>query len=123
MAGLLLLASAGITLHKHYCMGRLKNVAVFEKAESCMAMMGMEKDEDCPMDCCKDTSEEIKIDDLKKVSEQINLVPDLKVLAVVTYFLIDFDLVSRANHYTSYLNYKPPLIDQDIPVLVQSFLI
>ncbi len=122
MAGLLLTASLGITLHKHYCMGRLKHIAVFEKAESCMGMMGKES-EDCPMNCCKDTAELFKVDDLKKVSQSFNLTPDLKLLATTMFLLVDLDLMKHSDQVTANIHYKPPLPDRDIPVLIQSFLI
>lgn len=47
----------GVTMHKHYCMGRVKDVAYFEKSKHCAEMIGMEQ-EDCPMSCCKDTEQE-----------------------------------------------------------------
>lgn len=119
LALLLLLSTSGVTLHKHYCMGRLKNIAVFQEAESCIAKMGMER----AMDCCEDVKEELKVTDLNKVSFGFSLTPQLHLLAVIAYIFIDWDLFSNVNRHFPYVNYKPPLIDPDITVLVQSFLL
>ena len=104
-------------------MGRVKDVALFEKAHSCMEMAGLGDEEDCLPGCCKDTSEEFKVVDFQQASHEVDLSFDGKLLAVITYMMIDLDLVSSATNNTAYLNYKPPLIHKDIPVLVQSFLI
>ena len=120
MSGLLLMASAGVTLHKHYCMGRLQNVAVFNQSEACD---GMSEEMSRMMGCCHDTAEVLKIDDLKKVSEQIKIMPDLKLVVDLSFIAVDFDLPSVSELPTDYLHYKPPLIERNIPVLFQSFII
>ena len=119
LALLLLLSTSGVTLHKHYCMGRLKNIAVFQEAKSCITKMGMER----AMDCCEDVEEELKVTDLNKVSFAFSLTPQLHLLAAFTYVFIDWDLFSNVSLHFPYVNYKPPLIDPDITVLVQSFLL
>ena len=89
-----------------------------------MAKMDMDEEEmACAMSCCEDVEEEFKVTDLNKVVFGFNLVPELHLLAALTYLFIDFDFFSFVNTHSSYLNYKPPLIDPDITVLVQSFLL
>ena len=78
LAVLLLVATTGVTLNKHYCMGRLKSVAVFVSANPCDN--GMED----PMPCCKDTSEELKVDELTKASFDFKSTTDLYLLATIT---------------------------------------
>ena len=122
MAALLLTTSVGVTLHRHYCMGRLIDTSINHPAASCMSMMDMGDASDA-MGCCKDTVEEFKVDDLQKAHFDFNATPDLNLLAVVTYVLVDYKLFSTATTQKQFLNYKPPLIAQDVPVLVQSFLL
>ena len=123
LAVVLLVTSMGVTVNKHYCMGQLKDVSVFHEAESCMKTMKMEMKGGCSMHCCENITEEFKVEDFNKANFTTNLAAEYSLLAVITYVLIDFDLISLAESYTHYLNYKPPLIELDIPVLVQSFLL
>lgn len=118
LALLLLVSTTGVTLHKHYCMGEVKDIAINHHAQSCTGNMDMEME----MGCCEDTIDLYKADDFQKANSVFEL-DILKVPAVLSYILIDLDLLSVSNHFAKYLNYKPPLIDLDIPILVQSFLI
>ncbi len=116
---MLLIATTGVTLNKHYCMGRLKSVAVFHKAESCKTKFGWE----CPKHCCDDQQEEYKVEDLSKVNHNYDFSPELQLISVIDYAVILDELYSEDTDKPQYLNYKPPLIDQNIPVQVQSFLL
>lgn len=122
LALVLMVATAGITLNKHYCLGQLKSVSVFQEAESCMSKMEMDEDS-CPMECCDDTSEEYKLEEFKQVSfEHKFFTPELRLIAIITYYFANADVVTNSPNL-SYSQYLPPLIDQDIPVMVQSFLL
>lgn len=118
MAITLLIATTGVTLNKHYCMGRLKSIAIFHHAENCMGE-GMVD----PMPCCQDVSEELKIEEITSSTFNFDSAPELYQLAVVSYILIDQDLVSIEQDHPEFLDYEPPPTDKDIPVLIQSFLI
>jgi len=121
-AALILLSTTGVTLHKHYCMGSVKDVTVFENFRSCMAAMGFEEDEACPTGCCKDVSQELKVDNLAKTVFNFDSTPDWSLIPLVFYELFEVSH-SDLNSLSAYLNYKPPLIDRDIQVMVQSFLL
>lgn len=120
LALLLLAATTGVTMHKHYCMGRLKSVVVFEKADSCMLSKGL-KGKECPKACCEHEEQKFKVDNLNKASFEYQFAPKVH-LSVLTYLLVNFDLLAFAPSF-KYQNYKPPLLAQDVPVLVQSFLL
>jgi len=122
MALLLVVATMGVTMHKHHCLGRVKDVSYFEKSQHCAEMMGMEQ-EDCPMSCCKDTKEEFKVEDVSVTKVYFDLDTDFHLIGIAVYVLLDLDLLSGETQLFAYRNYKPPLIEQDIPVLVQSFLL
>lgn len=115
---LLLVATTGITLNKHYCMGRLKSVAVFEKANPCIDY-GFEE----PMPCCEDISEELKVDEITNSTFDFKISPDYHLVAITTYLLINQDLLEPEITESNYSDYSPPPIERDIPILVQSFLI
>ncbi|MEP1096031.1 MAG: hypothetical protein ABJG78_13035 [Cyclobacteriaceae bacterium] len=114
----LLIATTGVTLNKHYCMGRVKSVAVFHHAENCMGDNLID-----PMPCCEDVSEQLKVEHLTKASFDFESSPSLYQLAIISYFVLDQDLISVEKDKPKFQNYSPPPPDRDIPVLIQSFLI
>ena len=114
----LLIATTGVTLNKHYCMGRVKSVAVFHHAENCMG-----NDLIDPMPCCEDVNQELKVDHLTKASFDFESSANFYQLAIITYFVLNSDLASVENDKPAFQNYAPPPPDRDIPVLIQSFLI
>lgn len=122
LALLLVISTSGVTINKHYCLGFLKDISIFHEASSCMAEMNMQE-EDCPMECCEETSEQLLVDDFKQVVFETNLTPQLKLLVMISNIIGDLQFDASNPLKTPYLNYSPPLIGQDIPVLVQSFLL
>lgn len=118
LALLLLVATTGVTLNKHYCMGRLKSIAVFEAAHSCS-----ENGAEDPMPCCKDVSEQMKVNEITKVSFDFKSAPDLYPVAVICFFVLSQDLLSVKNEKPQHRFYSPPLPDQNLQVLNQNFLI
>jgi len=113
----LLIATTGITLNKHYCMGRLKSVAVNVHAEHCF------EGEEEQMPCCKDTSQELKIEEITTVAFDFDANPELFELAIVNHILLKDITHTLEQEKPELQYYDPPLPDKDIPVLIQSFLI
>ena len=116
LALLILASTTGITLHKHYCMGHLRNVALMHEAAPCNGEMEM------PLDCCKDTVEEFKVEELNKASFSFDVSPELYLISFVGYVLYDVGLPAAIPNQTAFLNFKPPLIEPDIYLRVQSIL-
>lgn len=115
LALILLVATTGVTLSKHYCMGRLKSVAINEHASHCF------KSETDRMPCCEDVEEELKVEEITTSSFDVDLSPDLYQIASITFVLLH--QTSQSVAITFPLEESPPLPDQDIQVLYQSFLI
>ncbi|MEZ4991266.1 MAG: hypothetical protein R2824_12670 [Saprospiraceae bacterium] len=133
LAILVFIGTSGLVINKHYCQNELKSIAVFHKAESCHSKKDMAA---CPMhakkdqeqgenerkDCCNDHSEIVKIDqeqsfpslDLHLSSPPV-VQPPFPPTLVLSIQMSD-------RHSLDYLNYKPPLIICDIPVMLQSLL-
>lgn len=127
LAGIVLVASIGVTLNLHLCGGKVQSVALFLKAQPC-------KDVQKPCHgtehhakkngCCEEKSIVLKGKETNaevKVPTQIN--PSFNLIGVilpVLYSLINTDSSVITHQYTYY---KPPLIERDITVLVQTFLI
>ncbi|MEM6522329.1 MAG: hypothetical protein AAF693_01000 [Bacteroidota bacterium] len=119
LALMLLMATTGVTINKHYCMGRLKSVSVFHEAKSCLADHGRV----CPKNCCEYEQEECKVEDLNKVNHNYNFSQDVHLISTAEFVVILDGLYAPNSDKPDYLNYKPPLIERNIPVQVQSFLL
>ena len=113
--------ASGVTLNKHYCMDRLISMAYFHEAHDCADIMGLDEGTEDPMGCCDDVTEEVKVDDFQKTSFEFQGA-DLELVEVVDHQSFEFNPAFVFDP-AFYAKYKPPLIEQDIPVLIQSFLI
>lgn len=127
LALVILFSTLSFTVEKHICLGEVTDVSYFTKADNC----GMIS-EDCDLvipserkiqkeNCCNDTHELIPGNQyeqpaLKKV--EINQVAFIFTF-VYTYNSF-FEQKSDKNYFCYY---SPPLVDRDIPVLYQTFLI
>ena len=118
----LILSTMGITMNKHYCMGRVQDVAYFHAAHNCMEKAGMDDGMGCPMDCCDDTSEEFKINELDQTSFQVDLSTNLVLLFIFEFQIIESHQAKGQINFTSLRN-QTALLTRDIPLEVQSFLL
>ena len=127
LALLLFISSTGFVVNKHYCQGELKNMALFRKAESCHQDKAMKS---CPMHssgekekkgCCDDESEYVKANDEQLApSFEINL-PNIPVLWAAIFVAFHIGLPALDSNTLHYLTYKPPIVLNDISVLLQVF--
>ncbi len=122
LALLIVVSSTGFTLHKHYCLGELKSMSLNQETNTCMSDMEAEG-ESCPLECCERTVEELKLEEIQRVTFEQELTPPLKLVSLVLYVALPSTLLQEPYLKQFYRNYHPPLIDEDIPVRIQSFLI
>ncbi|MEO1253743.1 MAG: hypothetical protein AAFY41_02485 [Bacteroidota bacterium] len=99
-------------------MGQLKSIAINETASPCVSEDG----EPVQMPCCDDISEELRVEEITQVSFDFDSQPDLHQLAIITWVLLDADLVSEQNK-TSFQYYSPPPPDIDFQSDYQVFII
>ncbi len=104
-------------------MGRVQSVAILHDAAPCpmemMAKAGMNAMEGC----CQDTQTKIEGNDLQvKTLKPVAITYQSLWVTTLEHVIETFDLQS-ASTYVTHPFYKPPLLDQDVPVLIQSFLI
>lgn len=117
----------------HFCMGQLESVALFSKAGHCESMKKSipyeevndhskcDYDQINANDCCENHSVVIEgHEELAQVSSVS--APDFQMVEVL-YALVSFIFSAPAVDYYSYNDYSPPLIERDISVFIQSFLI
>lgn len=133
---IVILASAGIIVNKHYCKGELKNIALFVEAEQCHDVRTRKIKTQCHpgkntcqqsekkegRKCCENKTVFLETDDFISTMASPKINPEFQLIAV-TFILYNDLLFSTEKRFVKFLNYKPPLIESDIPVLVQSFLL
>ena len=127
LAVLLFISSTGFVVNKHYCQGELKNMALFLKAESCHQDKAMKG---CPMHssgekekkgCCDDETEYVKASDEQVASSfQIDLQVTPVLLAAI-FVVFNIELPALDSNTLHYLTYKPPIVLNDLSVLLQVF--
>ena len=148
MAFMLLLSSTGFSIDLHFCQGNIKSFSLFGTAKSCHAKAEkshcqkaslkvdsgkttchsvkstLEKADDCERDCCSNESIVVSpdMDTQKVLSKQLTETNISFISAFVAVFYAGQTL-DLAKDIIPHLNYIPPLLDQDIPVLIQSFLL
>lgn len=126
MALLLLLSTTSWKVEKHYCMGRLMNVALFTDVETCgmdmSASMAGENLGEAKNSCCDD--EVVFVDgqdDLKISFNDLNVEQQSFLIALsYTYFSVLHDLKEQP---VPHERYPPPILVKNIQLLDEAFLI
>jgi len=127
----MLTTNVGITFATHYCGGKAVKTSIslgHDDLDCGMADMDTpcEDPPDSPVvknkNCCENQYTQISIEDDYNNPAVVKTAADFQFVAafVISYInLYSFDASTEAE----YQNYSPPLLDLDIPVLIQSFLI
>lgn len=131
LAFLLLLSSTGIVLNKHYCGSELKSMAVFMEATPCHHVKAVKS---CPTHssgeeglqkekkgCCDDKTEYLKSDEEQLAQSFRFDLKNLPVLLAAVFVAFDIKLPVTDSNTLHYLTYKPPIVFNDISVLLQVF--
>lgn len=123
IALLVLISSSSFTVNMHFCMDRIHSVSVIEKAAPCpMELLVPTCHKAAKHSCCDDeklTFEGKNFKSQESVTLEIAQQNWIAALPVITKTFQPLVVSATAEYH----NYKPPLIDSDIPVLIQSFLI
>lgn len=131
-----LLSSLSFNIGMHFCGESLKSLSLFNKAEPCEhSTMAAEHStmKECPFhsqqrksdkdDCCNDKEVKVEGQDIDTTISYFNFdfSPHFEFIAAYAVSLLNH--FQEETYSSKFLNYKPPLIRTDIPVLVQTFLI
>jgi hypothetical protein len=128
LAVVFLAGNIGVTVANHYCGDEIYNQAV--SLGHADLNCGMEKSErqtcESPNDffsksCCQTEFHNYKISD-EFQSELNESKIDIK-FSIAIFRAFYPSLTIEKDHPAEYFNYYPPLLERDIPVLIQSFLI
>jgi hypothetical protein len=123
------MSSVSHSVSFHLCGGEIENMSIFGHAETCtMHDNGCDDRADSHQSsfdhngCCKDTNLVIDTDKyLSKATEKVTFENLLNVSIAVVDRVQSISYTEKEYAHTSI--YKPPLINRDITILVQSFLI
>jgi hypothetical protein len=122
LALLVLMSSTSFIVGMHFCMGEVQDVAIFTKADGC----AMEKLPPChrhtSKPCCDDETL-VHDGDVLKLSEQLTLFVQIPVEVEAPFTLYSEIIPSVSNSREYYLNYDPPLLDDDRTIKHRVFLI
>ncbi len=128
LAFLMLVASTGMVLSKHYCGGRLLGVSVYKAAESCghssesTCHKQASDDDSDKKGCCDNTITYVKGIDLETSTMSVT-----QALPTVDFVMLSFIIPtlmdSAIEHVTVFSTFQPPPLVRYLPVLFQSFLL
>lgn len=124
LALLVLISSISFTIERHLCMGKVHSVAILHDAAPC-AMESFAKSENpLPMDgCCQEDHLVIQGNDYPANNVKvITLVQQGLWIASLPRVINTIDFSHRVSQLLIPY-YKPPLIEREIPIFIQSFLI
>ena len=126
MAFLLLLSTTSWKVEKHYCMGRLMDMALFVKADDCGMDMAFSDNDSTEFQeqypCCDD--EVIFIDGQDDLKISFNDLDIEKQHFISVFLFSGIDLFpSSPESQVSYLKYPPPILVKNIQLLDEVFLI
>ncbi len=129
IALVVLFSSLSFTVEKHVCMGKITDTSFFNQADSCGMIMD---EEDCTIDdfsqhkmekekCCNDIQQIISGNQNEQQALDTFEISNLQFVLAYTYTYINlFEVKEQPRAFTYY---SPPLVDKDIQVLYQTFLI
>lgn len=124
MALLLLLSTVSWKVEKHYCMGRLMDVALFTDVETCGMDMSMTEETlgETKNSCCDDEVVFVDGQDQLKITLNDLDVEHQSFLIALTYTYLSIlqDLKERP---VPHEDYPPPILVKDIQLLDEVFLI
>jgi hypothetical protein len=113
---LVLIATSGVAITKHYCGNRVASVSVLGDGGCTCGSM------DENSNCCHSERAFFQVDDDFSVAPVQSLSIASNSLIALVACQIQFELDGESVSF-SFLHYKPPIPDRDVLVLIQYFLI
>ncbi len=81
------------------------------------------QDEEGENDCCEDESDFIKLEQDQQITNPELPISNLPITLSTVFIVFDIDFTSLSDNYLQYLIYKPPIVCDNIPALLQTFLL
>jgi len=128
LALLVLVSSSSFMVNMHFCGGHVQSVSLIEDAAPCPMEVQLppchKKMAIKKSDCCEDTHVAFEGKDFNAQLHDFSMLAWYAMNTVADLPLI-MEVVQENESlaYSSHIPYKPPIVERDIPVLIQSFLI
>lgn len=125
LALLVVLSSFSLTIDRHLCMGKVHSVSILKDAPGCGMELSVQNGQNLSKmeGCCQDEQTVIEGHALLvKTVKPVSVEYQSLWVAELPHAILTLDFAS-SDRPTTHAQYKPPLIDREIPLLVQSFLI
>lgn len=124
LALLVLVSSTSFVVGMHICMGKVQNIALFGRADSCHTEKPLPKcHKHMKPACCQDEVVYHEGTDFNTSVEHVNIIApapaDMEAPVIVISEIIPASSIARTRYY----NYDPPLRSCDLTVEHQVFLI
>ncbi len=141
LALLLLLSSVNVSIDLHFCQSHLKSFSLIGKAKNCHELAkekascphhkkdlaltgGTSCAEDQEMkDCCRNQTIHVQSEIDEPILHFDFFTPKLQNFVVALVFTLFSDFLNQEQEFIPFAHYKPPLIQKDLPVLFESFLL
>ena len=127
LALLVLVSSSSFMVNMHFCGGHVQSVSLIEEATQCPMevlppchkKMAVKKS-----GCCENKHVAFEGKDFNKQVQDFSSLNLQAIHCVVSLpMIMEVIQVNEALTFSNNTPYKPPIVERDIPVLVQSFLI
>ena len=136
LAILMFFTSAGLSIDMHFCQGNFKSFSLIGKAKNCheLAQTSTCKHHKAPIqeetcektdkkDCCENRTLTLDSDQDQQIqTANFTLTKEIKQFVTAYIYAFHQDKITE-EEVISFALYRPPLIQRDIPVLIQSFLL
>lgn len=128
LALLVLVSSSSFMVNMHFCGGHVQNVSLIEDATpcpmevqrpACHNKVAVKKS-----GCCEDKHVAFEGKDFNAQVLDFSFLTGQSINWVATLpMIMEVIQINESLAFSSHSPYKPPIVERDIPVLVQSFLI
>jgi hypothetical protein len=128
LALLVLVSSSSFMVNMHFCGGDVQSVSLIEEAAPCPMevqlplchkKMAVKKSE-----CCEDRHVAFEGKEFNKQVQDFSMLAWQAINWVAALpMIMEVIQVNEALAFSNHTPYKPPIVERDIPVLTQSFLI
>lgn len=128
LALLVLVSSSSFMVNLHYCGGHVQSISLIEDADACPMEVLLppchKKMEIKKSGCCEDKHVAFEGKDFSAKVQDFSLLNWQAINWVATLpVIMEVIQVDEAIAFSNHTPYKPPIVERDIPVLKQSFLI
>lgn len=127
LALLVLVSSSSFMVNMHFCGGHVQSISLVNEAAPCPMEVQLPP---CHKEmavkksgCCEDKHVAFEGKDFNAKVQDFSLLNWQAINWVVTLPIMEVIQVNEALAFSNHTPYKPPIVERDIPVLVQSFLI